>query len=87
MRASLLLILSEQNYVLAFRIVPNDSRDFISTLLEEIWLTERIDGVHTLVVYTDNSNVDKKSIKEAYKKFFPENNIPIHVLLVSFCTL
>jgi hypothetical protein len=73
----------EDGFVLGHKIVPNDSREFVTEILLEIWKTEGR-TVSTQAIYTDNPIVDSKSIQNAYKECFPEDLTELAVLLDIF---
>lgn len=59
--------MNEYGAVLKFKIVPNDTRQYIQTLLEDIWTTPSR-TVTTKCVYTDNVRVDHQIILECFKR-------------------
>jgi hypothetical protein len=74
------LVLNENGMAVNYQIVPNDKRDFVKKLLEEIWRTEDSNVVPS-VVYTDNPKVDSSIINETFSHCFPEDPTGVEVLL------
>jgi hypothetical protein len=81
--SSLLLVLNEDGMAVNYKIVPNDQRTFVQQLLSEIWETEEMQEV-TSVVYTDNPKADSNLIKQTFLQCFPDLLLGVEVLLDIF---
>ena len=81
LKCSLLIVMNEARQVLAFKIVPNDTREYLKELLQQIQTIEERQ-VQTKMVYTDNAIKDQNSIHSLFSELFPEETPP-EVLQVS----
>lgn len=82
MRASLFVVMDENNDVLYYKIVPNDQRVHMAKALGEIWSTPNR-SIVTEAVYTDNPNSDKSMVEDEFKKHSRHAGKSIDVLQVT----
>jgi hypothetical protein len=83
-KASLFIILNENGAVLAYQICPNDKKEIVLDLFEEIWLTEGR-TVKTRFIFTDNVKKDQASLKKRFLKIHPNHSVSIiQVRSISF---
>jgi hypothetical protein len=81
--ASLLIVLNEIGQILAFKVVPSDTRSFLQEMLKEIWTTPDL-SVKCDAIYTDNPKVDKNAILTTYHSTFPDQIDTLDVCLDIF---
>ena len=68
--------MNENNAVVEYRIVPNDTRDYVKQSLEAIWNTKGR-NIITRALYTDNPRVDNNVVKATFTKLHPGKNIDV----------
>ena len=74
------MVQNEDSAIIDYKIVPNDTRSFVTNVLEHIWqTTDRI--VDTECIYTDNARIDSDVILQTWEKLYP-NKSKITILQV-----
>ncbi len=62
MNSSLLICMNEVNQVLKYKIVPNDGRSFIESMIKSI-VHDESRAVETKVIFTNNARADSAILK------------------------
>ena len=70
LKASLLVIMNEDNAVVFHKIVPNDTKEYLSELLSDIWSNSE---VITKAMYTDHPAKDSKTIISNWNQYFDKD--------------
>ena len=81
MHSSTFLVFNEINAVLNFKVVPNDTRNYVTEIIEQIYDQIPVkDRMPMEFFFTDNVLTDTRSIQELGKKLFPERKHKVFVL-------
>ena len=74
--ASLYLVTNELGLVIAWKIVPNDTREHVTQLIRDYYGSSPI-KIPPRVFYTDDVAADKNSLKELMDDLIPEDDFDV----------
>ena len=74
-------MLNEHNYVVGYKIVPDDTRKHVGEVLKDIFSV--CEGSPS-AVFTDNAHKDKGVIREAFEEYYDGNILVLQVLSFAF---
>lgn len=76
-KASLYIIANEIDAIIAWKIVPNDTRAHVSELISEYFHEGDPTSVVTQVFYTDNVVSDQNKLQEIFTKIQPKSKVAV----------
>ena len=76
LKSSLLVCMNENAYILNYKIVPNDTREFMESMIYDIVKTPNR-KVFTKALYTDNARADSNIVSGMFKELFPDRPFTI----------
>lgn len=68
--------MNEINSVLAYQVVPNDTREYVVNMIQNIYQNQSA-TVKPKAFFTDNVGGDTKQLSKCFKTIFPNENILI----------
>lgn len=90
MKSSVYLITNEHNAIIAHKIVPDDTRSHVSSMLSDLYSNEQT-YIKPIAFFTDNVAADQQKLSQCFKKLFPKHKINIlqvlfNIILINIFT-